>query len=167
VIIRTLKTNKFTDKDINKIYDEIKSYEEPATGIRITLYELRGEYVEAFKLHLSTPDLKKNIFRWIDQSLTYLAEQGDDTDSFMKNLTQQNEKKLQEGGDLATPTSFNKETLAAVKTPAGILKVGICQRMKDLATISVDDTLMLVEKWFSHEYQLNLIMHDLDSVPQI
>ena len=50
VIIRTLKTNKLESKEINRIYEAIKTFDNAGTGIRMTLYELRGEYVEAFKL---------------------------------------------------------------------------------------------------------------------
>jgi hypothetical protein len=49
----------------------VKLLEKPVPGILITLYELQGQYEEAFKLHLSSAELRdeKRIFSWIDKSL--------------------------------------------------------------------------------------------------
>ena len=70
-IMRALQSNFFSNKDIVRLYEAVKLLEKPVPGILITLYELQGQYEEAFKLHLSSAELRdeKRIFSWIDKSL--------------------------------------------------------------------------------------------------
>ena len=53
LIMRALKSNTFSQEDIDKLNKAIKELVKPVPIIRIALYEMCGDFIAAFKLHFS------------------------------------------------------------------------------------------------------------------
>lgn len=75
LIIETLNARKFETKDIDAILDKMAKLKHPMTNIKIKLYEKKQDYVEAFELHFSNPQLKKKVFAWLEVTLQVLHDE--------------------------------------------------------------------------------------------
>ena len=69
LIIDTLNARNFDKQHIDAILTKMASFKHPMTTIKIKLYEKKQDYVEAFELHFSNPQLKKRVFNWIEVTL--------------------------------------------------------------------------------------------------
>lgn len=69
LIIETLNARKFDKLDIEAILSKMTGFKHPLTTIKIKLYEKKQDYVEAFELHFSNPQLKKKVFNWLEVTL--------------------------------------------------------------------------------------------------
>jgi hypothetical protein len=63
-------------------------------------------------------------------------------------------------------TKYNSELLQKAHTPLGVLKLAVSRQMKELAEISCDKTIKLMDKWFG-AHQTQMIMQDLSAFPPI
>ena len=101
------------------------NFKHPLTTIKVKLYEKKQDYVEAFELHFSNPQLKKKVFSWLEVTLQSLH---DEELIFLESKP---------SGDNAP--SFE---------PLSRLKLCIRKRMVELAQMSCEKTRIIISKWF-------------------
>ena len=53
LIVKALRSNNYDQQDIIKLNKMILQLDKPVPAIRIQIYEMRGDFVEAFKQHFS------------------------------------------------------------------------------------------------------------------
>jgi polyhydroxyalkanoate synthesis regulator protein len=103
------------------------NFKHPLTTIKIKLYEKKQDYVEAFELHFSNPQLKKKVFTWLEVTMQVLH---DDEITFQEAIQKQSGEN------------------APAYEPLQKLKGSMRKRMVELAQMSCKKTRILISKWF-------------------
>lgn len=70
-----MNARHFQKEHIDAILAKMVSFKHPMTTIKIKLYEKKQDYVEAFELHFSNPQLKKKVFNWVEVTLQTLHDE--------------------------------------------------------------------------------------------
>jgi len=66
LIIDAMRATKLRSEDIDRLIAEVqKPSQISMSRIKIQLFEQKEDYLEAFMLHLTNENLKKQIFKWL------------------------------------------------------------------------------------------------------
>ena len=79
MILAIANSIEFSQKDYSLLLSLIEDNEN-FIKLQIFLYEKEGNYLSSFRLNMNHPDLRLDIFKWIDKKLELLSENTIDED---------------------------------------------------------------------------------------
>ena len=74
-LLNALESKRLGPRAIEKIALEPDLQSSLMVNLRVYLLEQRNDYANSFRLNMQHPELKKQIFSWIDRSLTRLSQE--------------------------------------------------------------------------------------------
>lgn len=79
LLIKAIQNKKYKDEAVDKMLSVLELQIRMHPQLRIFLVERKKDFVQSFRLNMASTALKKNIFEWINKTLSKLASEGGTT----------------------------------------------------------------------------------------
>jgi len=89
-----VQNRKFKKEDVEKMLQLLETSAKALPNLRVFLVELKGDFVQSFKLNMSNPQLRRGIFAWLDATFKWLSKENEAKFQELKGVVQRSVRDL-------------------------------------------------------------------------